>query len=318
MRKGEMLINLLKNRSGSTSVIFLCSAVIIILLSAIATDIGYIAIERYKMDRVLDQIAKIGATALIVDKNECTKVIKENAVKRIDNITKLEINVSDNNREMSINIERKLDYIFLKYIGFKDKNINSRVTAKVSNVTSFKGIRPFAIPKTEINYGKQYYLSTKESKFLENNDNGGFIRLITLNIGDGNFETAILYGLNKTVNTGKSIYALDQSDFSRGNESIDRLIKKCDREPSCTYENYEVDCSRIIVLPVVDKAEASGKKAMVILGFTAFFIENVSVDKEKNKESIELKGRFIKYTVNSSTSDGIPDFGLLGVKLKHW
>ncbi len=317
MGKGVMLIKLLRNRNGSTSVIFVCSTVIIILLSAIVTDIGYIAIERYKLDRVVDRIAQMGATALIADKSECIKVINENAAKSISNITKLDINVSDNNREMSINIERKLDYIFLKFIGFNDKKINSRVTAKVSNVTSYKGIRPFAIPKTEIKYGKEYCLSTAGDKAFQKTEYSNYLRLIPVNIGSGNFATGILYGFNKAVNTGERIYELSQSDFKDGNESINKLIEKCKRQPPCTYDNYDNACSRIIILPVVDIGGKSSENSMIVMGFTAFFIEDVSMSEEKDK-GIEIKGRFIKYTVNSITSDGIADFGLLGVRLKHW
>ncbi|OPZ85343.1 MAG: hypothetical protein BWY74_03943 [Firmicutes bacterium ADurb.Bin419] len=317
MVKGEMLIKLLRNRKGSTSVIFVCSAVIIILFSAVVSDIGYIAIERYKLDRVLDRVAQLGATALIADKDECIKVINENAVKSIGNITKLDINVSDNNREMSISIEKRLDYIFLKYIGFDDKKISSRVTAKVSNVTSFKGIRPFAIQKPEIEYGKEYYLSTLEDEYIQKGDYENRLRLIPVDIGKGNFATGILYGLNNAVNTGDHIYGLSQSDFNSGNKSIDKLIEKCKREPPCTHNNYENGCPRIIVIPVVDIEGVSSENSMIVLGFTAFFIEEGSLSKEKDT-GMGIKGRFIKYTVNSITSDGIPDFGLLGVRLKHW
>lgn len=317
MRQGEIAISLLNNRRGSTSFVFVCSALIIILLSAMVTDIGYIAIERYKMDRLLDRIAEQGANALLVDKNEGIKVIKENAVKSINNITKLDINVSDNNREMSINLERKIDYIFLKYIGFDDKRINSRVTAKVSNVTSYKGIRPFAVPKSEIKYGKQYYLSILEGKQYKTSKEENFLRLIPVNIGNGNFETGIMFGLNKTVQTGDNIYALSKIDFLSVNKSIDRLTEKCNKIPACVYDNYELDCPRIIILPVVDNIEVSGKKAMKVLGFTAFFIEGGNFDGDDNKEYVGISGKFIKYAVNSITSDGIPDFGLVGVKLMH-
>lgn len=317
MVKGARFIKLLMNRKGSTSVIFVCSTIIIILLAAFVTDIGYIAIERYKLDRVIDRIAQMGAKALIVSKDECIRVINENAVKSISNISKLDINVSDNNREMSIIIERKLDYIFLKFIGFKDKKINSRVTAKVSNVTSYKGIRPFAINKTQIEYEKEYCLTTAGDKAFQKSNYSNYLTLIPVNTGSGNFATAILYGYNKAVYTGEVVYELPQSDLKDGNESISKLIEKCKRQPACTYDNYDYSCPRIIVLPVVDIDDKSKEDRLVVMGFTAFFIEDLSINKEDDR-GIEIKGRFIKYTVDSNTSDGIPDFGLLGVKLKHW
>lgn len=318
MRKGDISIKLIRSKRGSSTVIFVCSAVIIILLSAVISDIGYIAVERYKMDRIVDRLAEVGVTAMITDRDECEKLINENAVKSIKNITKLNVKVSDNNREMSINIERKLDYIFLKYIGFMDKKIASTVTVKVSNVTSYKGIRPFAVVKSDIEYGKQYYLSTNKEKPPKVSKEVNFLRLIPINIGKESFETGIIYGINNTVHSGDRIYALPQGDYEGKSKSLDKLIEKCNREPACTYDNYEAGCSRIIIMPVVDREEVSAEKEMKILGFTAFFIEDDNYADGKDKEGIELKGRFIKYTVKSSTSDGVPDFGLLGIKIKHW
>jgi len=313
MRKGDMLVNILNNRRGSSSIVFVCTAVIIILLSAVVTDIGYIAFQRYKMDKTLDRIAEQGAKALLVSKNECIKVIQESTIKSVDNMTKLDINVSDNKREMSINLERKIDYIFLKYIGFTDKKIDSRVTAKLSNVTSYKGIRPFAVLKGEFVYGKQYYLALNNEQVHKSNEEA-ILSVIPINIGSGNFDTGILYGYNKTVRTGDSLNKVSQIDFSTANKSAKKLIEKCKGSPRCTYDNYESDCSRIIILPVVDNLELNREKPMKVLGFTAFFIEDIDFE---NKDAVMIKGSFIKYTVKSSTSDGIPDYGLLGVKLIH-
>mgnify|MGYP000005854720 CR=1 FL=1 len=311
MRKGDRSINLLKNIRGSTSLVFICSAFIIILLSAILTDIGYMAFERYKMDRSLDNIAKKGAKALLISKNECVKVIQEDVAKRIKNITKLDINVSENNREMSINLEREIDYIFLKYIGFSDKKIDSRVVAKISNVVSYKGIRPFALPKKELIYGKEYWLFLDKESQYERDD---ILEIMPVDIGKGNFETGILFGFNKTVHTGDNLTVFTQIDFSNASKNIEELIKKCKRIPKCTYDNYDADCSRIIILPVVDKIEDSAEKSMKVLGFTSFFIEDTELE---NEDVLKIKGKFIKYTVKSNTSDGVSDFGLLGVKLMH-
>jgi Flp pilus assembly protein TadG len=318
MIKGDIPIKLIRSNKGSSTVIFVCSAVFIILLSAVITDIGYIAVERYKMDRIVDRIAEIGATAMITDKDECVRLINENAVKSIKNITKLDVKVSDNNREMSINMERKLDYIFLKYIGFNDKKISSIVSVKVSNVTSYKGIRPFAVAKSDLEYGKQYYLYTSKEKPSNLSKEASFLRLIPINIGKGSFETGIIYGFNNTVKSGDIVYPLAQADVEGKSKKLNKLIEKCKGEPACTYDNYEDGCPRIIIIPVVDREEESVEKGMKILGFTAFFIEDGNYGDGKDKEGIELKGRFIKYTVKSSTSDGVPDFGLLGIKLKHW
>jgi hypothetical protein len=94
-------------------------------------------------------------------------------------------------------------------------------------------------------------------------------------------------------------------------EGLNRIVKKCDRQPVCTFDNYESDCSRIVVLPVVDKNKAENSTAFVISGFAAFFIESF----DTYDSYVNIKGRFIRYTVKSDTNDGAEDFGLFGLRM---
>ncbi len=314
--KRSLFVNILKSSKGTTSVIFICSTIVVILLSALFTDIGYIAFERYKLAKSVDLIAKLGAEAVFADREECINIIESNAVKRIKDLNKLDVKVSDNNREISLYAGKKLNYIFLKYFGVKEKQIESSVTAKISIVTSYKGIRPFAVEKDEINYGKQYYLSldvnSQESSIVGEDTK----RIVPLSLGDEEFETSIIYGYRKSVNAGRILYAMT-AGFEKLNKSMVDVYNRCKHDPPCTYENHEDECPRIFILPVVDKADFSGKNGMTVLGFTAFFVEEVENEDKSNGGIMRFKGRFIRYTVNSSTSDGIADFGLLGVKLIH-
>ncbi|MFZ5989753.1 MAG: hypothetical protein ACOYWZ_21880 [Bacillota bacterium] len=314
--KAITFINLLKKTKGNTSVIFICSIIIVALLSALITDIGYIAVERYKLAKNVDLIARIGAEALAESKEKCLEAVKQNTVKRIAGVNNLDIRISDNNREISLYVGKKLNYIFLRYIGFSEKQIHSRVTAKLSNVASYKGIRPFAIEKGEYAFGKQYYLTTTKSVFKKSENGIRVYGLIPLDLGGKNLDTDMIYGYRKKVNIGDLLYSIPDELMEISGESISEIMERCNHDPACTYENYVEGCPKIIVIPVVEKGSYD-KEAMKVIGFTTFFIEDGKVEEENSKRSITLKGRFIKYTVNATTSDGMADFGLLGVKLIH-
>lgn len=313
--KTVSIFKVLKGSKGSTSVIFICSVFIIILLSALVTDIGYIAFERYKLSRSVDSIVMSGAEALTDSREKCIELIKNNVAKSINDIKDMDVRISDNNREISLYVTKDIGYIFLRYIGFNDKQIESRVTAKLSNVTSFKGIRPFAVEREDLLFGKQYYLTTSKAISGESGDIR-VRRLIPLDIGNESFETALIYGYRKKVNIGNVIHSYTDNSFKIDGNSFAELIKRCKHDPPCTFENHVDGCSRIIVLPVVEKNDSSESNSMKVIGFTTFFIEDGN-RQENNEGSIALKGRFIRYTVNAMTSDGMPDFGLLGVKLIH-
>jgi hypothetical protein len=70
-------------------------------------------------------------------------------------------------------------------------------------------------------------------------------------------------------------------------------------------------CSRILVLPVIDRGNAESGNMFSISGFTAFFVEGYDII----SGFADIKGKFIKYTVKSNTYDGAEDYGLLGVRI---
>ncbi|NLD50915.1 MAG: hypothetical protein GX660_27550 [Clostridiaceae bacterium] len=314
--RAPSFMNILGSKRGTTSLIFICSTILVILLSALFTDIGYIAYQRYKLRYDVDTIAKLGAEALCISREECIKVIESNVVKRIKGVNKLDVRISDNNREITIYTGRKLQYVFLRFFGLKDKQLESNVTAKISIVTSYKGIRPFAVEKKEIIYGEEYILSPLDP--LSNKiGNDKAMGIVLLDQGKGSFETNMLYGYIKSVNIGDHIYAIKEDSAKVSTNLVEKIIQRCNHQPICTYDNHKEDCPRILVIPVVDKIDPSGKKAMTVLGFTAFFIEGIDEKLNAVNGNTALKGRFMIYTVNSDTSDEIYDFGLLGVKLIH-
>ena len=307
--KSLVSMRILGRTEGSTSIIFVCSTIIVIMLAAFITDIGYIAIERYKLSNDADFIARLGVQALSKSREECVKTIESSAVDRIRNMNMLDIKISDTNREVSLYVGRKLDYIFLKYFGMSEKEIKAKVTAKLSVATSYKGIRPFGIEKSEIEYGKQYFLNYVDIGSSKKSANTN--RLIPLNLGKGNFKTNIVYGYGIDVKIGDSIYALPNADSI---SSIKEALSKCKHEPPCTYDSNVDNCPKKIVLPVIDKADLIGKKGMKVLGFTTFFVEDLITD---DNSSFSLKGRFLRNTIYTDTSDAATDFGLLGIKLIH-
>lgn len=314
--RAPLFVNISGSKRGSTSLIFICSTILVILLSALFTDIGYIAYQRYKLKYDVEAIAKLGAEALCTSREECIKVIESNVVKRIKGVNKLDIKISDNNREITIYTGRKLQYVFLRVLGYKEKQLESKVTAKISVVTSYKGIRPFAVEKKELLYGEEYTLSPIE-QLSDKTGNDRVLGIVPLDLGKGSFETYMLYGYTKSINSGNHVYAARDESAKIGANLADKIIERCNHEPVCSYIGYKEDCPRILIIPVVDKIDPSGNRPMTVLGFTAFFVEGYDEKLKNAGGSIALKGRFIKYTVNSDTSDGVYDFGLLGVKLVH-
>lgn len=305
MEKG--IKNLIKSSKGSTTIIFLCALMIIILLSAIFTDVGYIALESYKLGKSLEKIAIEGAAALTSGKDESIIIINDLAKERkiFENI---DINISDN-MELSLYVEKRLDHIFLKYIGFKDRIISKKITAKLSNIVSYKGVKPLAVEKYGFQYGEEYLLST-----LLSIDSKGQKKIIPVTFKKrDDFNTSLIYGYTKNVSVEDNIYQEEYkktldidlikqflSNITRGDTVLEEMNKN---------ESTDIDGKQVWILPVVETL----KEKMEIVGFTAFLPYWGELKSESGE--INIKGKFIKYTVKSSVSDGNNNFGLYGIKV---
>jgi len=291
-----------KNR-GNTSIVILCTIIIIILLSAVITDIGYSAVMRYQLANGARMTALKGAELLAVDKTKAEESIRAFAVSKVRDLNRLEIKVSGSGKELTVSMGRSFDYIFLKHIGFKRKQICSRMTAKLSSISSYKGIRPFAVESRYLVMGKRCELTNK----VENESKT--IPFTAIKLGDDTYSTDIIYGYGKKVSIGDYYYTME-GDNDTEKESLLHTLESCTHKPGCTYLEYNKSCPRLMVVPVVQSRDEEIKRVCVI-GFSTFFMESM----ESSNDSLRIKGRFIRQIVDSDTSDDISDFGLMGIRL---
>ena len=290
---------------GSTSIIIICTTVIVILLSALVSDVGYAALERYRLVKGAEEAAREGAVLLLSNRHEAVKKARECMVKKVQGLNKLEVIISENSRDITVYGGKPIEYLFLRALGMKNKQIDVSTTARLSCVSSYKGVKPFAIQEQKLAFDREYYLTMGSSVEWES------IGLVPLSIGEGNYRVSIIYGYRKLLNVGDGIYALSNADNLLTQNGISNLLSKCSHIPSCTHEAFVDACPRVMVIPVVDRLEHSGNKAMNVKGFAAFFLEGGGF---KNK-NFYIKGRFLKYTLKAGTSDAVKDFGLSGIKV---
>lgn len=294
----------LKENKGSTPVIMICVSIIIILAAALLTDIGYAALERFKLKENAGAVAEEGAEILANNREKAVEYMKLSAVRKVNDLNALDIRVSDNNREITVSMGKPFKYIFLSLLGFSGKDIKANITVKLSPVNAYKGLRPLGVTRESLVFDKKITLSDKQNQGTD------VTSILPIDYGSGSFETDIVYGNRKLFHIGDKVNILSKDVAEEVYEGIGNLIKKCGHQPTCTYDNFVRGCSRIIVLPVVEKAGGIDADSVSILGFTSFFVEDSRMD----GNNVSITGSFIKYTAKSVTNDGAADFGLLGVR----
>ncbi|MCX8131881.1 MAG: hypothetical protein N3I35_17515 [Clostridia bacterium] len=305
MGKEKLSVKCFINNKGSTPIIIICTTLIVILGSAVIADIAYAAVENFRLKKGAEKSARYGAELLITDRSNAENMIRKYAVKTISELNELDINISGNSKELTVKLEKPFGYIFLQLIGFKEKQIKAKCTARVSNVCSVVGIRPFAITRQKFIYGKEYVLSNKKSD--EN-----IVSIIPIDLGKRSLKANIVYGYRKSLQVGDGVYALKDNIYNSTKEGF-KTFFEIYGDTKKNYSGSTINEKMIVILPVVDKFGLSGESTMEIKGFTAFFIKGF----EEYKGYIKLRGTFLRKTIKGSTSDGIEDFGLTGIRIVH-
>lgn len=299
----------LKSRKGSTSPIILCVTVVIVLVAAVVADIGYTAVQRSILYSSAKKAAIAGAEALSTSRKIAENAVRIQALKSTSDLTKLDISISDNSRELTVSMKRPFDFLFIKFFGLDKKEISSKVTVRLSGVISFKGARPFGVLKKNIEFGTRYVLTNKATNVK------GEFKVVPLKLGDGNYKNSIILGYPGKLKTGDSIKAILQADADDSSlvtdvkEGIDSLAESCRHDPKCTFEKYDSRCTRIIVIPVLTTVDNSG--LYNISGFAAFFIEECRTE----GDAFYITGRFIRHAVQADMSDDAEDYGLAGIRV---
>jgi hypothetical protein len=295
---------IVKSCRGSTPIIIICTTLIVILIAAVLSDIGYAAIENYKINKNAEKTAVFGAIKLTQSKSNIESEIRSYAVKNTSELNDLDIKISDNLKDVTVSFQKPFRYLFLQIVGFEEKQIKAKCNARVSAISSFIGVKPFVIQKQKLPYGKEIVLSNKK--------NGtDSIRIVPINLGESNYKANIIYGYRKTLYTGDGVY---YSKKSKSEDLIDALstILKSNKGNNGLYGSSTNEKS-LMIIPVVEKIELAEKKTMSIIGFAAFQVTAFRTE----KSDFFISGRFRKRTVKGGTSDKAEDFGLTGIKITH-
>jgi hypothetical protein len=97
-------------------------------------------------------------------------------------------------------------------------------------------------------------------------------------------------------------------------EAIDARINGCTHIPKCGVDGYDIDCYRIVYVPVgYDDDGPGGNKTFTITGFAALLLEERT---EEDKSQV-IRGTFLQPIVapNGFINDGATNFGVYAAEL---
>lgn len=310
--KKNIIIKAVKDEKGVSIVVFALALGAIVMIMALVMDIGMIGFEKARLSSAVDASALAGAQELISGVDQVESVSKKYAQDNIDALSSINVSVIGSDKIVQVTAEKYVDNYFSTVFGDSKTKISATANAKVENVTSMKGARPFAVIQQVFNYGDLYTLKEGAGDGIS----GNYCAIALGGNGVDIFRGNVLNGYSGTLSSGTFVQTETGNMSGTTSTCINQLINSCTDSPPCTYQSYNINCPRILSVPIVDSVDVNGKKCIQIVGFGTFFIEGTVDDGGHT----DIVGRFITClkdvtvagTVNSSS---LNDFGTYTVRL---
>lgn len=271
--------------------------------TAYVMDIGMIYIEKTKLSNAIDSAALAAVLELPNNKIKAKAVAEEYLKKNNVGLNEATITISENNKSIQIEGVKNVKHLFAPAIGIDSSNVKSKTKAIVAPAKSIRGgIRPFAVEMYNFSYGD--LVTLKEG--AGDGYHGNYSAVALGGQGASIFRENALYGYGGIISVGDYIYTETGNMAGASND-----IKTYINSENSTFNNFSRDSIRLWTMPLVQSLVIDGRKAVLVVGFAAFYVEDVT----RKSGKIELNGRFVRYVFNSTVDENLNDTGAYGSKL---
>ncbi len=262
---------ILKENRGSIAVVAAAAVIGITGIAALAVDVGALYLNRFEAANAADAAALAGAQELPGRPEEALAVAGNYASmnKRADAAAKDTIDpvLSKNNTAITVTVTRNVPLFFAKIWGLNFSTVQASATAEVQTYSGgVKGIVPFGIEKQSFVFGQTYTLKLGGGSGY----NGNFQALALGASGASNYVENIKNGYKGKFTIGDWIFT---ETGNMSGPTASGVSYRLGLDPSVTFDTVESGSDRIIIVPVIDSLEVSGRTDVQVVGFAAFFLE---------------------------------------------
>jgi Flp pilus assembly protein TadG len=300
-------------RDERGTVLVLAAAVMTVLLgfAALVTDVGALVLEKNRLQTACDAAALAAAREL-----PSTEAARQKALEYLgyNGVAPEEaiINFDAGSTKVTVEASRRVDFTFARVFGINSGNVSTRASAVFGSVKSITGVVPFGIPDQPLVYGQEY---TLKSGSHDAYDPGNYGALALELRGASSYENNLKYGYGGTVSVGDWVLTEPGNMSGPTQEGVNYRLSRCPHTPGCSIDSYHPDCPRVMIVPIFDPTDLSGRDKVKIVGFAAFLLKGVEGSGNKSN----VKGYFLqmvppeglRYTIDPNGTD----YGLHAAKL---
>lgn len=289
----------------------ICLTVLLGLVSLV-TDAGLLYLNRLHLVDGVDAAALAGVQELPASSEQAFIYAREYAVRNGLKEAEITLEVSQGRDQVTVLAEREVPLFFARVLGKEKATITALATAQIRAAARVRGVAPLGIRNQPLAPGELYTLKVGDSP-----QTAGEFGALTLGFsGADAYEENLKHGYDKYLQVGDVIETETGNMSNPTYRGINYRIAQDQRVPASTYDDFDKDCPRVIIVPVYEPVDPSSNqmKQVVIVGFAAFFVEEVL---GQGNESV-VKGYFVRLVTEGEGEEevtGPPGYGLYTARL---
>jgi hypothetical protein len=308
---------------GSTLVFTAIAMAVILVVSAIAIDLGVIGAAKSQLQNAMDASALAGASGLFDGQDEATALADTFAGLNEcmnDPVTDINVTFPDSNK-VRVEKTHQIDLYFAKVIGINTADIYATATAAIGRLSGTSRVKPWAIPDFDYVLGQEVLLKSGSSDPPSASTSFFYaVDFPPLNkgtplTGANEYADNILYGSSGIIEIGDQLLVEPGNMQGPTKAPVEELIAM---DPNATWNlsTNSIDNSdfsgftspRVCKISMYDPnfPPEPGKNYVTVVRLGAFFLDDI----QPNGDVI---GRFIEITTGGVWGPG--DSDLYGVKL---
>ncbi|MHB9145146.1 MAG: pilus assembly protein TadG-related protein [Symbiobacteriia bacterium] len=319
----QRLRQLLLNQRGNALILVATGLVALLGFSAVTLDAAAVYLARARAQAAADSAVLAAAQYL-----PGSPAIAEQEAQMVafqDNIdpSLVRVQFSPDYRSVTVGTGVQVTYNFARILGFSQSQQGATATAKVSYLSSFKGISPLIIQRNSYVPYQNYTLRAPDQV------SPGNFRALNLeavdwnsNNGADNYYKEFVQGWGGKAYIGQQLDAETGVMASKTKQAVqDILAANPDDVNLDGIPDYQQDLNhdgypdipptseRLLVIPMTDSFPNGTSSQITVVGFATFYLTGVSADGKS------VYGEFLPGILHGDSSDTAPDGGARTIRL---
>ncbi len=298
------MLQYLRGKKGSVIVVVALGVTVMMGFGALVVDVGNLYLNKTRLANMADAAALAGVQDLPNNSQLAVSNAYSYAAQNGMNSDVVGVSVSNNNRVITVTAVRTVPLFLARIFQLTSSDVTAEAAASISSISGVSGIVPFGIVKQQFTFGQTYNLKDGAGGGYSGNYGALALGGNGANMYRGNIEN----GYDSQLNIGDWVSTEPGNMSGPTSQGVEYRISL---DPTAIFATVKKGSPRIVVVPVIDSLAVNGRSDVLIVGFSAFFLEGVGGQGHNNY----VTGKFMQMVMPGDISTSVADYGLYGSTL---